>query len=68
MSVLDLARDLDFPVRDVYRAAQTLVHRGLVERLDIEWGEMKGGRERTHRLIGVRFVPLWGRNGSRKWK
>jgi hypothetical protein len=68
VTILDLIRDLDFPARDMYRAAKALVHRGLIERSDVTWSELgTDGIEKTHPLIAVRFVPEWGAAGSRKW-
>jgi hypothetical protein len=65
---MDLIRDYDFPKSDIYAAARALVRCGLAVRREVSWHELlPSGKERMHRLVGVKFVQPWHEFQSRKW-
>ena len=58
VTLTDLARDAEgFSKTAVYTAARSLTLHGFVSRVDMEWGELRGGKERRKRRVAVKFAP-----------
>jgi DNA-binding IclR family transcriptional regulator len=58
VTLSELVREKEFPSSLFYRSAKALVRAGLAERSDVET---------PRHLIGLRFIPEWGKSKGRKW-